>query len=101
MARSAAGSKTTGGVAPRRPAPAHDLRAPRLRAREGNRTTRAISACQEAHAMDLSLPRPPDCRGLSSDGTDQRLGVSFDQQDGSALGGWTGYGVTGAYARTA
>ena len=29
-------------------------------------------------------------------GTDQRLGVSFDQQDGSALGGWTGYGVIGA-----
>jgi hypothetical protein len=34
-------------------------------------------------------------------GTDQRLGVSFDQQDGSALGGWTGYGVIGAYNRTA
>jgi hypothetical protein len=31
------------------------------------------------------------------DGTDQRLGVSFDQQDGSAVGGWTEYGVIGAY----
>jgi hypothetical protein len=30
-----------------------------------------------------------------------RLGVSFDQQDGSAVGGWTEYGVIGAYARTA
>jgi Domain of unknown function (DUF4288) len=37
-------------------------------------------------------------RGL---GTDQRLGVSFDQQDGSAVGGWTEYGVIGAYAHTA
>ena len=34
-------------------------------------------------------------------GTDQRLGVSFDQQDGSAVGGWTEYGVIGAYAHTA
>ena len=31
----------------------------------------------------------------------RRLGVSFDQQDGSALGGWTEYGVIGAYADTA
>ncbi len=38
---------------------------------------------------------------LNPDGTDQRLGVSFDQQDGSALGGWTEYGVIGAYAHTA
>ncbi len=34
-------------------------------------------------------------------GTDQRLGVSFDQQDGSAVGGWARYGVIGAYAHTA
>jgi hypothetical protein len=34
-------------------------------------------------------------------GTDQRLGVSFDQQDGGAVGGWTDYGVIGAYAHTA
>jgi hypothetical protein len=27
--------------------------------------------------------------------------VSFDQQDGSAVGGWTQYGVIGAYAHTA
>ena len=42
-----------------------------------------------------------EVRGAPTAGTDQRLGVSFDQQDGSALGGWTGYGVIGAYARTA
>ena len=32
------------------------------------------------------------------DGTDQRNGVSFDQKDGSALGGWTGHDAIGAYA---
>ena len=40
-------------------------------------------------------------RWLLLHGTDQRLGVSFDQQDGSAVGGWTEYGVIGAYAHTA
>ena len=39
--------------------------------------------------------------GKDTYGTDQRLGVSFDQQDGSAVGGWTEYGVIGAYAHTA
>jgi hypothetical protein len=34
-------------------------------------------------------------------GTDHRNGVSFDQQDGSALGGWTGHDAIGAYARVA
>src|SRR5277367_564999 len=38
---------------------------------------------------------------MEDNGTDQRLGVSFDQQDGSAVGGWTKYGVIGAYADTA
>jgi Glyoxalase/Bleomycin resistance protein/Dioxygenase superfamily len=39
--------------------------------------------------------------GIKIAGTDQRLGVSFDQQDGRAVGGWTEYGVIGAYAHTA
>lgn len=39
--------------------------------------------------------------GSRGHGTDQRLGVSFGQQDGSAVGGWTEYGVIGAYADTA
>jgi hypothetical protein len=34
---------------------------------------------------------------MALNGTDQRNGVSFDQQDGSADGGWTAYGVTRAY----
>ena len=34
-------------------------------------------------------------------GTDHRNGVSFDHQDGSALGGWAGYDVIGAYADVA
>src|SRR3954454_14386827 len=34
-------------------------------------------------------------------GTDHRNGVSFDQQDGSALGGWTGHDAIGAYAGVA
>ena len=34
-------------------------------------------------------------------GTDQRTGVIFDQQDGSAVGGWTAYGVIGAHSRAA
>ena len=29
-------------------------------------------------------------------GTDPRNGVSFDQEDGSAVGGWTGDDVIGA-----
>ena len=34
-------------------------------------------------------------------GTDHRNGVSFDHQDGSALGVWTGYNMIGAYAGAA
>ena len=34
-------------------------------------------------------------------GTDHRNGVSFDQQDGSAVGGCTRYDVIGAYADAA
>jgi hypothetical protein len=55
----------------------------------------------------LCVPLVAGCSApLSSElhfavGTDQRLGVSFDQQDGSAVGGWTEYGGIGAYAHTA
>ncbi len=34
-------------------------------------------------------------------GTDRRNGVSFDHEDGSALGGWAGYDVLDAYAGVA
>ena len=37
-------------------------------------------------------------RIISDNGSDHRIGVSFDHQDGSALGGWTGHGAIGAYA---
>ena len=40
-------------------------------------------------------------RVFASHGTDHRNGVSFDQQDGSAIGGCTGYDVIGAYAGVA
>jgi hypothetical protein len=46
----------------------------------------------------LRLTLRPSVDSLKgSFGTDQRDGVSFDQQDGSADGGWTAYGVTRAY----
>ena len=58
----------------------------------------ALRFYNAAGATIEKLARMP---GMGELGTDQRLGVSFDQQDGSALGGWTGYGVIGVYARTA
>ena len=54
--------------------------------------------------LDIGWNLAPGGRALLEvprHGTDQRLGVSFDQQDGSAVGGWTEYGVIGAYAHTA
>ena len=60
-------------------------------------------ADQTSRLNDVRHPVPGVCRTRAyfPGGTDQRLGVSFDQQDGTALGDWTEYGVIGAYADTA
>jgi hypothetical protein len=59
---------------------------------------------ERKHGLDSDRLRDAiltDALREAMDGTDQRLGVSFDQQDGSAVGGWTEYDVIGAYAHTA
>jgi len=39
--------------------------------------------------------------GITGSGTDQRNGVSFDQEDGSAVVWWTGYDQVGAHSHVA
>jgi hypothetical protein len=70
----------------------HELIRPVLRYDQMADYKRMVDRIEELRGQGWSLAKI---------GTDQRLGVSFDQQDGSAVGGWTEYGVIGAYAHTA
>jgi hypothetical protein len=72
--------------------PINDLGSPALSVIEGHQLARRPSFFRGFSLI------PDRLRGvfIKSAG-EPRLGVSFDQQDGSAVGGWTEYGVIGAY----
>ena len=55
--------------------------------------TRLQSLSWFMRCLKEPLVRMANLQEKTRGGTDQRLGVSLDQQDGSAVGGWTEYGV--------
>jgi hypothetical protein len=64
-------------------------------------SVRVRATAEGSFEVDLSLVQSLMEHTKSLLGTDLRNGVSIDQQNGSAPGGWTGHDAIGAYAGVA
>jgi hypothetical protein len=76
--------------------PINDLGSPALLMIQGRQTAQS-APFSRGFPVIRNLTRVTTIKSAG----EPRLGVSFDQQDGSAVGGWTEDGVIGAYAQTA